>query len=56
MSEVKKCPKCGGDMVEGEFLKNLPKVIVSPKRVVDASIGRFPLTAESVGSLKSTMK
>ena len=29
MSEVKKCPKCGGGMIEGEFLKNLPKVRVS---------------------------
>jgi predicted nucleic-acid-binding Zn-ribbon protein len=32
MSEAKKCPKCGGDMVQGEFLKNLPKVIVSAKK------------------------
>jgi predicted nucleic-acid-binding Zn-ribbon protein len=31
VSEVKKCPKCGGEMVQGEFLKNLPKIIVSPK-------------------------
>ncbi len=32
MSEAKKCPKCGGEMVQGEFLKNLPKVIVSAKK------------------------
>jgi len=32
MSGVKKCPKCGGEMVQGEFLKNLPKIIVSPKK------------------------
>jgi predicted nucleic-acid-binding Zn-ribbon protein len=32
MSEVKKCPKCGGEMVHGEFLKNLPKVTISPKK------------------------
>ena len=32
MSEVKKCPKCSGEMVKGEFLKNLPKVIVFPKK------------------------
>lgn len=32
MSEVKKCPKCSGEMVQGEFLKHLPKVIVSPKK------------------------
>lgn len=27
MSESKKCPKCGGEMVQGEFLKNLPKIV-----------------------------
>jgi len=32
MSEVKKCPKCSGEMAQGGFLKNLPKVIVSPKK------------------------
>jgi predicted nucleic-acid-binding Zn-ribbon protein len=32
MSEVKKCPKCGGEMVEGEFLKNIPKVTSFPKK------------------------
>jgi predicted nucleic-acid-binding Zn-ribbon protein len=31
MSEVKKCPKCNGKMVQGEFLKNLPKVVVFSK-------------------------
>ncbi len=31
MSEVKKCPKCNGEMVQGEFLKNLPKVVVFSK-------------------------
>jgi len=31
MGEVKKCLKCNGEMVRGEFLKNLPKVIVFPK-------------------------
>jgi predicted Zn-ribbon and HTH transcriptional regulator len=31
MSEIKKCPKCNGEMVRGEFLKNLPKVVVVPK-------------------------
>ena len=33
MNEVKKCPKCGGEMVKGEFLKNLPKVAISPKKL-----------------------
>jgi predicted Zn-ribbon and HTH transcriptional regulator len=28
MSEVKKCPKCRGEMIQSEFLKNLPKVLV----------------------------
>jgi predicted Zn-ribbon and HTH transcriptional regulator len=28
MSEIKKCPKCSEEMVHGEFLKNLPKVVV----------------------------
>ena len=28
MREVKNCPKCNGEMVQGEFLKNLPKVVV----------------------------
>jgi predicted nucleic-acid-binding Zn-ribbon protein len=28
MREVKNCPKCNGEMVQGEFLKNLPKVFV----------------------------
>jgi predicted nucleic-acid-binding Zn-ribbon protein len=32
MSEVKKCPKCNGEMVQGEFLKNLPKVVVFSKQ------------------------
>jgi ribosomal protein S27AE len=32
VSEVKKCPKCGGEMVQGEFLKNIPKIVVSPKK------------------------
>ena len=32
MSEAKKCPKCNGEMVQGEFLKSLPKVIVSAKK------------------------
>ena len=31
MGEVKKCLKCNGEMVRGEFLKNLPKVVVAPK-------------------------
>ena len=31
MKEVKKCPKCNGEMVQGEFLKNLPKVAVISK-------------------------
>jgi predicted Zn-ribbon and HTH transcriptional regulator len=31
MSEVKKCPKCKGEMIQGEFLKNLPKVVVFSK-------------------------
>jgi predicted Zn-ribbon and HTH transcriptional regulator len=31
VSEIKKCPKCNGEMVQGEFLKNLPKVVVAPK-------------------------
>lgn len=56
MSEVKKCPKCGGDMVEGEFLKNLPKVIVSPKKGRRRFDRAIPAYSESVGSLKSTMK
>ena len=28
MSRLEKCPKCGGEMVQGEFLKNLPKMVV----------------------------
>jgi len=32
MSRVKKCPKCGGEMIEGEFLKNIPKVTIVPKK------------------------
>lgn len=32
MSEVKNCPKCGGEMVEGEFMKNIPKVTIVPKK------------------------
>jgi hypothetical protein len=56
MSEVKKCPKCGGEMVQGEFLKNLPKIIVSPKRVVGALIRSFPLTARNADSWKSIRK
>jgi len=31
MSEVKRCPKCNCEMVQGEFLKNLQKVVVFPK-------------------------
>ena len=31
MSDVKKCPKCNGEMVQCEFLKNFPKVVVFPK-------------------------
>ena len=31
MSEIKKCPKCNGEMVQGELLKNLPKIAVSQK-------------------------
>jgi predicted Zn-ribbon and HTH transcriptional regulator len=31
LSEVKKCPKCSGEMVQGEFLKNLPKIVVFSK-------------------------
>ena len=31
MSEVRKCPKCNGGMIQGEFLKNLPKVAVISK-------------------------
>jgi hypothetical protein len=49
MSEVKKCPKCGGKLVEGEFLKNIPKVTSFPKKVV-LGIGSFPLTAKTVDS------
>ena len=30
MSEVKKCPKCGGEMVEAETL--IPKVTIFPKK------------------------
>ncbi len=32
ISEFRKCPKCGGEMVHGEFLKNLPKVIAISKK------------------------
>ena len=28
MSEFTTCPKCSGEMVQGEFLKNLPKIVV----------------------------
>ena len=31
MSEAKTCPKCNGEMVRCEFLKNLPRVVVVPK-------------------------
>ena len=31
MSEARKCPKCNGEMIQGEFLKNLPKVVVTSK-------------------------
>jgi predicted Zn-ribbon and HTH transcriptional regulator len=31
VSEVKKCPKCNAEMVQGEFLKNLPKIAVFSK-------------------------
>lgn len=31
MSEAEKCPKCNGEMIQGEFLKNLPKVVDPPK-------------------------
>jgi len=31
ISEGKKCPKCSGEMVQGEFLKNLPKIVVFSK-------------------------
>jgi predicted nucleic-acid-binding Zn-ribbon protein len=31
MSEDKKCPKCNGEMVQSEFLKNFPKVVVFSK-------------------------
>jgi predicted Zn-ribbon and HTH transcriptional regulator len=31
VNKVKKCPKCNGEMVQGEFLKNLPKVVVFSK-------------------------
>ena len=27
MNEFNKCPKCNGEMIQGEFLKNLPKVV-----------------------------
>ena len=31
MNEFNKCPKCNGEMIQGEFLKNLPKVVVISK-------------------------
>jgi predicted nucleic-acid-binding Zn-ribbon protein len=31
MSEVEQCPKCNGEVVQGGFLKNLPKVVVFSK-------------------------
>jgi len=31
MREGKKCTKCNGEVVQGEFPKNLPKVVVFPK-------------------------
>jgi predicted Zn finger-like uncharacterized protein len=26
----KKCPKCGGEMIEGEFMKSIPKLTILP--------------------------
>lgn len=32
MSDAKKCPKCGGEMIEGEFMKNIPKLTILPRK------------------------
>ena len=32
VSGVKKCPKCGGEMIEGEFMKNIPKLTALPRK------------------------
>ncbi len=32
MSDAKKCPKCGGEMIEGEFMKDNPKLTILPKK------------------------
>ena len=37
MSDFKKCPKCGGEMIEGEFMKNLPKLAMLPRK----GLGRY---------------
>jgi len=54
MSEVKRCQKCGGEMVEAETL--IPKVTLFPEKGVCSVIGSFPFTAKTVGSLNSTEK
>jgi hypothetical protein len=44
MSEFTACPKCCGEMVQGEFLKNLPKIVVVSKegwRSLDRVIPRY---------------
>jgi len=44
MSEFTTCPKCSGEMVQGEFLKNLPKIVVvsiKGQRSVDRVIPKY---------------
>ena len=51
-SEVKKCPKCNGEMVQGEFLKNLPKIVVfstEDRRSFDSTI---PIYCEKCGFIE----
>ena len=44
MSEFTTCPKCSGEMVQGEFLKNLPKIVVfseEGRRSLDRVIPKY---------------
>jgi len=52
VSEAKKCPKCNGEMIQGEFLKNLPKVVVfstGRQRSLDKT---FPFYCKKCGFLE----
>ena len=49
-SEPKKCPKCGGEMVEAETL--IPKVIIYPKRGRLLGDGIIPTFCENCGFIE----